>query len=129
MPVPALIHLAQVGDAASGGSPFAMPLILGALFLLFYALLIRPQRQQEKAQKEMRDALKRGDQVVTTGGIHGKITAVEEEVVTVEIADKVRVRVSRSAVVGKAGTPAAKSENAAKSEPAKGEVVKEEAKK
>ena len=74
-----------------------LPLIL--IFVVFYFLLIRPQQRKAKDQKAMLDALRRGDRVVTGGGIIGTVARVENpEEVTVDIADGVRVRVLRSTI-------------------------------
>ena len=93
------------GAGASGNPGSAlmgmMPLVL--MFVIFYFLLIRPQQKRAKEHKAMLEALKRGDEVVTTGGIHGRITGVTDDVLTVEIAPNVKVRVSKSAVAAKRG--------------------------
>src|SRR5262252_2056167 len=74
-----------------------LPLIL--IFVVFYFLLIRPQQRKAKDHKTMLDALRRGDRVVTGGGIIGTVARVENpEEVTVDIADGVRVRVLRSTI-------------------------------
>jgi len=74
-----------------------LPLVL--IFVVFYFLLIRPQQRKAKDQKAMLDALRRGDRVVTGGGIIGTVARVENpEEVTVDIADGVRVRVLRSTI-------------------------------
>lgn len=83
------------GQGAGGFSAF-IPLIL--MFVIFYFLLIRPQQKRTKQHREMVNSLKPGDRIVTGGGIHGRVTAVGEAVLTVEIADKVRVKVNRSNV-------------------------------
>ena len=83
------------GQGAGGFSAF-IPLIL--MFVIFYFLLIRPQQKRTKQHREMVNSLKPGDRVVTGGGIHGRVTAVGDAVLTVEIADKVRVKVNRSNV-------------------------------
>ena len=84
------------------------PLIF--IVALMYFLLIRPQQQRFAEQQKMLKALKRGDRIVTGGGIHGTITKLDgEDVLVVEIADNVRVRVQRASVtgvVGAAETPA-----------------------
>ncbi len=97
---------AMGGQGGGGGDPGSalmgmMPLVL--MFVIFYFLLIRPQQKRAKEHKAMLEALKRGDEVITTGGIHGKITGVTDDVLTVEIAPNVKVRVSRSAVAAKRG--------------------------
>ncbi len=92
------------GGAGGQGSAFGafIPLIL--MFVIFYFLLIRPQQKKAKQHREMLTALKKGDHVVSSGGLHGVITGLTDDVVTMEIAPKIRVKVSRgsvSAVVGK----------------------------
>ncbi|MDG1969736.1 MAG: preprotein translocase subunit YajC, partial [Paracoccaceae bacterium] len=75
-----------------------IPIIL--IFVIFYFFLIRPQQKKAKEHKNMVEALRRGDQVLTQGGIYGKVTKVKEgeEDLEVEIAKDVRIRVLRSAV-------------------------------
>jgi preprotein translocase subunit YajC len=91
--------MGQGGAAASGGSGgFAsfIPLIL--MFVIFYFLLIRPQQKKTKEHKQMIDNLKTGDRIITSGGLHGRVTGVSESTLTVEIAEKVRVKVNRGSV-------------------------------
>ncbi len=94
------VELAQTTPDAGGGSGstfgFFLPIV--AMFLLFYALIIRPQSRQQKEHKKMLAQVARGDQVVTSGGIHGKVTGVADDILTVEIADRVRVKLNKSAV-------------------------------
>lgn len=85
------------GGAAGGGMLTFLPLIL--LFAVFYFLLIRPQQKRAKQHKQFMQNLKKGDTVITSGGLYGKITGITDEAITMEIAEKVRVKVSRSAVV------------------------------
>jgi|YNPNPStandDraft_1061719.scaffolds.fasta_scaffold136436_2 preprotein translocase subunit YajC len=86
------------GAPAGGMLQALFPLLL--MFLVFYFLLIRPQQKRVKQHKELLANLKRGDEVVTTGGIHGKITGITENVVTLEIADNVRIKVQRDNISG-----------------------------
>lgn len=88
------------GGAQGGGFAALVPLLL--MFAIFYFLLIRPQQKKQKKQREVLAALKRGDMVVTSGGLHGKITGLTEKVVTLEIAEKVRVKVGRGYIAGMA---------------------------
>ncbi|RLC25541.1 MAG: preprotein translocase subunit YajC [Deltaproteobacteria bacterium] len=85
------------GGAAGGGQPGGftafIPLII--MFAIFYFLLIRPQQKKSKQHREMISALKKGDRVVTSGGIHGRITSADDNTVTVEIADRVRIKINR----------------------------------
>ena len=109
------VELAQTTpDAGSGtGSTFGFFLPIVAMFLLFYALIIRPQSRQQKQHKKMLEQVARGDQVVTSGGIHGKVTGVADDVLTVEIADRVRVKLNKSAVSSRVagGEPREKSKS------------------
>lgn len=90
------------GGAASPGSAGGLasfiPLVL--MFVIFYFLLIRPQQKKAKEHKEMIAAIKKGDRIITSGGIHGQITAVDDTTLTVEISDKVRVKLNRANVAG-----------------------------
>ncbi|MDY6853386.1 MAG: preprotein translocase subunit YajC [Thermodesulfobacteriota bacterium] len=89
------------GEGTAGIVTF-IPLIL--MFVIFYFLLIRPQQKRAKEHREVLANLKRGDTVITTGGIHGKITGLTDTIVTLEIADKVRVKVSRNQISGLSNT-------------------------
>lgn len=84
-----------------GGGGFDWPFIamMVALFLIFYFLLIRPQAKQQKELKEMLANIKHGDLVMTTGGIQGKVAAITDNVVTLEIADKVKIKVGKSYII------------------------------
>ncbi|HIJ79737.1 MAG: preprotein translocase subunit YajC [Desulfobulbaceae bacterium] len=93
---------AASGAGAQGGIMSFLPLIL--IFAVFYFLLIRPQQQKAKAHQEFVSNLKKGDEVLTSGGIIGKITGLTDTVVTIEIADNVRIKISRQYILG---TPAA----------------------
>lgn len=86
------------GGAAGGGFAAFIPLVV--IVLIFYFLLIRPQQKRQKQHRQFLSNLKRGDIVVTTGGLHGKITGLTDMVVTLEIAENFRVKVSRSYIAG-----------------------------
>ena len=90
---------AQAAGGAGGGSFITSMIPLILIFVIFYFLLIRPQQKRAKEHKNMVDNLRRGDQVVTAGGILGKVTKVKEgEEVEVEIANDVKVKVYRSTI-------------------------------
>ncbi len=86
------------GALGGGGAAFAgfIPLII--IFAIFYFLLIRPQQKQLKTHKEMLGSLKIGDNVVTSGGLHGKITGITDTIVTLEIAKDVKVKVEKGSI-------------------------------
>jgi preprotein translocase subunit YajC len=88
----------------AGGQPGGRPgyegiIMLVIMFAIFYFLLIRPQQKRAKQHKELVESLKVGDQVVTAGGIHGKVAAVQDTVVTVEVAAGVKIKVNRTSIV------------------------------
>ena len=90
------------GDQAGGGFMAFLPLII--MVAIFYFLLIRPQQKKQKDHKAMLDSLQKGDSVITQGGLHGRITGLTDSTITIEVAEKVRVKVQRgyiAAVTGK----------------------------
>jgi len=91
---------AMAGKAAGGqqGSGYESIIMLVLMFAIFYFLLIRPQQKRAKQHKELVSNLKSGDQIVSAGGIHGKIVSVEENVVTLEVATGVKIKINRSAI-------------------------------
>ena len=108
------------GQQGAGGFSSFIPLIL--MFVIFYFLLIRPQQKKAKEHREMISKLKKGDRIITSGGIHGRITAVGDTTMTVEIADKVRIKMARGNVATLL-TPAAQAQ-VAKEEKADSEKSK-----
>ena len=95
-------------QGAGGFGDWSFIVMMVVIFGIFYFLMIRPQQKQQKELKAMLDNLAYGDMVMTTGGIHGKVTGLADTVVTLEIADKVRIKIARSgigAVLQKSGSP------------------------
>ena len=84
------------GGEGAGGFTGFIPLIL--MFVIFYFLLIRPQQKKTKEHRAMISDLKKGDRIITSGGLHGRITGLDDTTLTVEIADKVRVKIARANV-------------------------------
>ena len=89
---------AQATAPAAGGNPLMQFLPLVLIFIVFYFLLIRPQTKRAKEHSAMVAALEVGSEVATTGGILGKVTALGEQFVTLEIAEGVQVKVQRTTV-------------------------------
>ena len=87
---------AQTGAGQGGGLLSLLPLVV--IFVIFYCLLIRPQQKRAKQHKEMVQAIKKGDDVVTNGGLLGKIVDTDDNFVTVDIAKGVEVKVQRHAI-------------------------------
>lgn len=93
---PAFAQAADAGAPSGGAAMFLqfMPLLL--IFVIFYFLLIRPQQKKMKEHRALIDAVKKGDAVVTAGGVIGKVTKVEDNEVEVEIAANVRIKVIKA---------------------------------
>ena len=91
--------------APPGGQAAALAQILPFAIILgiFYFLILLPMKRRQKKIQEFQESLKVGDKVVTTGGIYGKITRVNDKSLQVEIADRVRIEVSRAAIAGLQG--------------------------
>jgi preprotein translocase subunit YajC len=87
---------AQAGDAAQGGLMSFLPLVV--IFAVFYFMLIRPQMKRSKEHKQVVSQLSKGDEVITNGGLLGKITDVSESFVTLELADNLQIKLQRQAV-------------------------------
>ncbi|GMR17593.1 MAG: preprotein translocase subunit YajC [Gammaproteobacteria bacterium] len=85
-------------QGAAQGDPFSFLLPMLVIFGAFYFLLIRPQQKRQKAHTALVAALATGDEVVTAGGILGKVTAVSEHYITLKIADQVEVKLQKSTV-------------------------------
>lgn len=94
-------------QAGSGAAPSPLlqlaPLLL--IFVVFYFLLFRPQQQKAKEHRDMTNNLKLNDEVITSGGIFGRVVAMSERILTIEIAPNVRVRVERSEIKAMVADP------------------------
>jgi preprotein translocase subunit YajC len=94
-----LLQATGTTGAASAPNPLTSLLPLVLIIVVFYFFMIRPQVKRQKELKTYRNSLQKGDKVITTGGIYGKITDVKDQTVTVEIADNIRIKVDKSAVL------------------------------
>ena len=92
------IYIAQAA-AGQEGDPLNMLITFGLIGVIFYFLLIRPQRKQQKELKERQESLKPGDKVVSAGGIYGVITKVEQDAVRMEIAPSVTIKIAKTSIV------------------------------
>ena len=88
--------LLQVPD--TGNALWGNILLFGGIILIFYLFMIRPQQKKQKDQKKFIDEVKKGDMVVTVGGMHGKITAIDSETVTLEVDRGARITFDRSSI-------------------------------
>ena len=82
----------------AGGFASFLPLIL--IFVVFYFLLIRPQQKQAKQHQAFLNDLQKGNKVITKGGIYGEITGITDSVLTLEIAENIRIKVDRNSIAG-----------------------------
>lgn len=83
---------------AGGNAMLTQLVFFAAIFAIFYFLLIRPQQRQRREREALLRAVKRGDRVVTTSGLHGTVTALDDATVTLRVADQVKMTFDRSAI-------------------------------
>jgi len=88
---------------AAAANPIFQFVPVIVIFAIFYFLLIAPMRKRQKALQNLVESLKKGDRVITNGGLHGEVASVKDDVVMLAVADNVRVRVSKSAIAGMQG--------------------------
>ena len=86
------------GDQAASGASFGSLIPLVLIFVIFYFLLLRPQMKRAKEHKKMTESLAKGDEVVTNGGLLGRVAKLDDSFITLEIADGVSVKVQRGAI-------------------------------
>ena len=92
-----------MGMTAEGGNPLLQVVPFALILGIFYFIILLPARRKQQKVQEFLDNLKVNDRVITTGGIWGQITKIDEQNVQLEVADKVRIRVSRAAIGGYQG--------------------------
>jgi len=81
-----------------GGSLVSTLIMFGAIFLIFYFMIIRPQQKRAKEKEKMLSNLEKGDKVVTNGGIHGIVAGLEEKTALLQISENTKIKVERSAI-------------------------------
>ena len=89
----------QAAPAAQAGSQWSMWIMLALIFVVMWFFMIRPQRKQQKELQNFRDSLKKGDKVVTVGGIYGTVDEIKEGSVLIVVDKDVKIRVSKNALV------------------------------
>ena len=94
-----LIPLQATGGAQGGGSGLTMLLMLALIFVVMWLFMIRPQQKRQKELNSFRDSLKKGDKVVTVGGIYGTVIEVNDNKVMLEIDKDVRIKVDKASLV------------------------------
>ncbi|HAE23343.1 MAG TPA: preprotein translocase subunit YajC [Spirochaetaceae bacterium] len=88
----------DAGAASATGSMLSTVVMFGAVFLIFYFMIIRPQNKKQKAMQKMISAVKKGDKVITIGGIHGTVQSVKDKTVVIKVDDSSRIEFSKSAL-------------------------------
>jgi len=86
----------QQGDSMTGLLSSLLPFLL--IILVFYFLILRPQQKRQKERQRLLDSVKKGDKVITSGGIHGVVEGMEDKTVLVKISDNTKVKIEKSAV-------------------------------
>ena len=92
-----LIAMAPQGGEG-GGSMVSTIIMFGAIFLIFYFMIIRPQQKKAKQREKLLSNLEKGDKVVTSGGIHGIISGLDEKTCLLQVSDNLKMKVERSAI-------------------------------
>ncbi|MEW6061243.1 MAG: preprotein translocase subunit YajC [Bacteroidota bacterium] len=100
-----IIAMAPPQQGQGGGEIYSTLIMFALIIGIFYFMIIRPQQKRQKEREKLLSAIKKGDKIITAGGIHGEIVGIDEKTVLVEIADKVKVKLERNsiAVVNKVG--------------------------
>lgn len=89
----------QGNGADQSGSMISTVVMFGAIFVIFYFMIFRPQKKRQAERENLVNSAEKGDKVITASGIHGTISAVEEGTVLLQVADNVKIRVEKSAIV------------------------------
>ena len=100
-----LLAMAPPQGGQGGGEIYSTIIMFALIIGIFYFMIIRPQQKRAKEREQLLSTIKKGDKIVTAGGVHAKVISVEEKTVLIEIADNVKVKLERSsvAVVNKQG--------------------------
>ena len=93
-----LLAIAPQGGEGGGGSLISTLIMFGAIFAIFYFMIIRPQQKRAKEREKLLSNIEKGDKVVTSGGVHATIVGIEDKTVLIEIAPNVKIKVDRSAI-------------------------------
>ena len=94
-----LLYILLMAPQGGEQSPYSSLIFIALIFVIFYFFMIRPQMKKQKDSRKFREELKNGDKVLTLGGIYGKIVEVREKAVILEVEDKIRLKVDKTALV------------------------------
>jgi preprotein translocase subunit YajC len=93
------LFIVLLGTPAGGNGAMMQFVMLGLIIVVFYFFMIRPQTKRQKEMRQFREALKKGDKVITTGGIYGRIAEISENTVILEVEDKMRLKIDKAALI------------------------------
>jgi preprotein translocase subunit YajC len=93
-----LLAMAPQGGEGGGGSLVSTLIMFGAIFAIFYFMIIRPQQKRAKEREKLLSNVEKGDKIITSGGVHATVVGLEEKSVLVEIAPNVKIKIERSAI-------------------------------
>ena len=93
-----LFPTAYAQEAAASSNTFNL-ILFGGMFLLMYLIIFRPQSKRAKAQKELESSITKGDEIMTAGGMLGKVTKVNDDYVAIQVADNVELKMQKSSIV------------------------------
>ena len=93
-----LLAMAPQGGEAGGGSMVSTLIMFGAIFAIFYFMIIRPQQKKAKEKEALLSSLKKGDKVVTNGGMHGSIAGLDDKTCLIDFGNNIKIKFDRSAI-------------------------------
>lgn len=98
------------GGAGDGGGIMSTVIMFGLIIGIFYFMILRPQQKRQKERQKLLDSVKKGDKIITAGGLHGQVAGLDEKTVLIQVAENVKLKFERSAVasVVKEGEPETK---------------------
>ncbi len=96
-----LLAMAPQGGEQGGGNMVGTLVMFGGVILIMYFMMIRPQQKRQKEHQAMLNAIKKGDKVVTSSGMHGKVVEVDEKTAVVEVAENVKIKFEKVAISSK----------------------------
>jgi preprotein translocase subunit YajC len=93
-----IIAMAPPQQGQGGGEIYSTLIMFGLIIAIFYFMIIRPQQKRQKEREALLGQIKKGDKIITAGGIHGDVIGVEDKTLLIEIAEKVKVKIERSSI-------------------------------
>ncbi len=93
-----IIAMAPPQGGQGGGEIYSTLIMFGLIIAIFYFMIIRPQQKRQKEREALLGQIKKGDKIITAGGIHGEVVGLDEKTLLIEIADKVKVKVERNSI-------------------------------